>query len=128
MGREEVEAGLTLQQSLGGNVSWLTPEEAQEVYPLLNIDDGLFVGGTFGRRRHDVAPGGVGGVQKEGGGAGAELIPGGGNGRFLHHSHQVTGVQLQNGDVLQAGVVVNSAGRGAPKWPKPAAWSFPCSR
>jgi FAD-dependent oxidoreductase domain-containing protein 1 len=55
-GRAEVEAGLALQQSLGGNVAWLTPEEAKEVYPLLNIEDGLFVGGTFGRDDGTMSP------------------------------------------------------------------------
>ncbi len=110
MGREEVEAGLTLQQSLGGNVSWLTPEEAQEVYPLLNIDDGLFVGGTFGRDDGTMSPQGVlEAYKKKAVALGAELIEAEVT-AVLHHSHQVTGVQLQNGDVLQAGVVVNSAG------------------
>ncbi len=110
MGREEVEAGLTLQQSLGGNVSWLTPEEAQEVYPLLNIDDGLFVGGTFGRDDGTMSPQGVlEAYKKKAVALGAELIEAEVT-AVLHHSHQVTGAQLKNGEVLHGGVVVNSAG------------------
>jgi FAD-dependent oxidoreductase domain-containing protein 1 len=109
-GREEVEAGLTLQQSLGGNVAWLTPEEAKDVYPLLNIEDGLFVGGTFGRDDGTMSPQAVlEAYKKKAVALGAELIEAEVT-AVRHHSNQVTGVQLKNGDVLHGGVVVNSAG------------------
>jgi len=109
-GRAEVEAGLALQQSLGGNVAWLTPEEAKQVYLLLNIEDGLFVGGTFGRDDGTMSPQAVlEAYKKKAVALGADLIEAEVT-AVLHHSHQVTGVQLQNGDVLQADVVVNSAG------------------
>lgn len=109
-GREEVEAGLALQQSLGGNVAWLTPEEAKEVYPLLNIEGGLFVGGTFGRDDGTMSPQAVlEAYKKKAVALGAELIEAEVT-AVRHHSNQVTGIQLKNGDVLHGGVVVNSAG------------------
>lgn len=109
-GRAEVEAGLALQQSLGGNVAWLTPEEAKEVYPLLNIEDGLFVGGTFGRDDGTMSPQAVlEAYKKKAVALGAELIEAEVT-AVRHQSNQVTGVQLKNGDVLHGGVVVNSAG------------------
>ncbi|MEZ4592314.1 MAG: FAD-dependent oxidoreductase [Chloroflexota bacterium] len=55
-GRAEVEAGLALQQSLGGEVAWLTPEEAKAVYPLLNTEDGLFVGATLAAKMAPCCP------------------------------------------------------------------------
>ncbi|MBK8900347.1 MAG: FAD-binding oxidoreductase [Anaerolineaceae bacterium] len=109
-GRAEVEAGLALQQSLGCNVAWLTPEEAQVVYPLLNIEDGLFVGATFGHDDGTMSPQAVlEAYKKKAVALGAELIEAEVT-AVLHQSNQVTGVQLKNGDVLEAGVVVNSAG------------------
>ncbi|MCA9942681.1 MAG: FAD-binding oxidoreductase [Anaerolineales bacterium] len=109
-GRAEVEAGLALQQSLGCNVSWLTPSEAKAIYPLLNIEEGLFVGATFGRDDGTMAPQAVlEAYKKKAVALGATLIEA--EVTAVHHqSNQVTGVQLKNGDVLQAGVVVNSAG------------------
>lgn len=109
-GRAEVEAGLALQQSLGGNVAWLTPNEAKEIYPLLNIEDGLFVGATFGRDDGTMLPQAVlEAYKKKAVALGADLIEA--EVTAVHHqSNQVTGVQLKNGAVLSAGIVVNSAG------------------
>ena len=109
-GRDEVKAGLALQQSLGCNVSWLTPAEAKAVYPLLNVSDGLFVGGTFGRDDGTMSPQAVlEAYKKKAVALGATLIEA--EVTAVHHqSNQVTGVQLKNGDLLQAGIVVNSAG------------------
>ena len=109
-GLDEVKAGLALQQSLGGNVAWLTPEETQDVYPLLNIEDGLFVGGTLGRDDGTMLPQAVlEAYKKKAVALGATLIEA--EVTAVHHqSNQVTGVQLKNGALLQAGVVVNSAG------------------
>ena len=55
-GRAEVEAGLALQQRLGCNVEWLTPDKARKVYPLLSEDESLFVGATFGRDDGTMSP------------------------------------------------------------------------
>ena len=55
-GREEVEAGLALQQSLGCRVAWLTPTQAREIYPLLGEDETLFVGASFGRDDGTMSP------------------------------------------------------------------------
>ena len=109
-GRAEVEAGLALQQSLGCNVSWLTPSEAKEIYPLLNVADGLFVGATFGRDDGTMLPQAVlEAYKKKAVALGAELIEA--EVTAVHHQNgQVTGVQLKSGEVLQAGIVVNSAG------------------
>ncbi|MBK7894170.1 MAG: FAD-binding oxidoreductase [Anaerolineaceae bacterium] len=109
-GRAEVEAGLALQQSLGGEVAWLTPEEAKAVYPLLNTEDGLFVGATFGRTDGTMLPQAVlEAYKKKAVSLGADLIEAEVT-AVLHQSNQVTGVQLKNGELLSAGVVVNSAG------------------
>lgn len=109
-GREEVERGLALQQSLGCNVSWLTPDEARELYPLLSEDESLFVGATFGRDDGTMSPQAVlEAYKKKAVALGAELIEA--EVTAVHHqANQVTGVQLKNGTVLQAKVVVNSAG------------------
>ncbi|WP_420644751.1 NAD(P)/FAD-dependent oxidoreductase [Candidatus Leptofilum sp.] len=109
-GLAEVEAGLALQQSLGGNVSWLTPDEAKEVFPLLNIEDGLFVGATFGRDDGTMLPQAVlEAYKKKAVSLGAHLIEAEVT-AVRHQAKRVTGVQLANGDILQASVVVNSAG------------------
>ena len=109
-GRAEVEAGLALQQSLGCHVEWLTPHETRKVYPLLSEDESLFVGATFGREDGTMLPQAVlEAYKKKAVALGAELIEAEVT-AVLHQSNQVTGVQLKSGDVLQAGVVVNSAG------------------
>ncbi len=109
-GREEVERGLALQQSLGCNVAWRTPDEARELYPLLSEDESLFVGATFGRDDGTMSPQAVlEAYKKKAVALGAELIEA--EVTAVHHqANQVTGVQLKNGTVLQAKVVVNSAG------------------
>ncbi len=109
-GRQEVEAGLALQQSLGCNVSWLTPQEAVAVYPLLNADEALFVGATFGRDDGTMSPQAVlEAYKKKAVALGASLIEAEIT-AVLQQSNQVTGVRLKNGTDLKAGVVVNSAG------------------
>lgn len=109
-GREEVKAGLALQQSLSCNVEWLTPAEAKEVYPLLSEDETLFVGATFGRDDGTMSPQAVlEAYKKKAVALGAKLIEAE-VAAVRHQSSQVTGVQLKNGAVLQAGIVVNSAG------------------
>jgi FAD-dependent oxidoreductase domain-containing protein 1 len=107
-GRAEVEAGLTLQQRLGCNVSWLTPNEAKKLYPLL--DETQFVGATYGLDDGTMSPQAVlEAYKKKAVALGAELLEA--EVTAVHHqNNQVSGVQLKNGDVLQAGVVVNSAG------------------
>jgi glycine/D-amino acid oxidase-like deaminating enzyme len=107
-GLDEVKAGLALQQSLGCDVSWLTPSQAKAVYPLL--DEAQFIGATFGRDDGTMSPQAVlEAYKKKAITLGAELIEA--EVTAVHHqSNQVTGVQLKNGAVLQAGIVVNSAG------------------
>ncbi len=107
-GLEEVRAGLALQQSLGCDVSWLTPGEAKIVYPLL--DEAQFIGATFGRDDGTMSPQAVlEAYKKKAVALGAALIEAEVT-AVLHQSNQITGVRLQNGEVMQAGVVVNSAG------------------
>lgn len=109
-GREEVTAGLALQQSLGCNVSWLTSAETRQVYPLLTKDESLYVGATFGRDDGTMSPQAVlEAYKKKAVALGANLIEAEVT-AVLQQNNQVTGVQLKNGRVLQAGVVVNSAG------------------
>ncbi len=109
-GREEVEGGLALQQRLGCSVAWLTPNEARELYPLLSEDESLFAGATFGRDDGTMSPQAVlDAYKKKAVALGAELIQA--EVTAVHYqSNQVTGVQLNNGTVLQSNVVVNSAG------------------
>ncbi|WP_420631642.1 NAD(P)/FAD-dependent oxidoreductase [Candidatus Leptofilum sp.] len=109
-GRTEVAAGLALQQRLGGNVSWLTPSETKAVFPMLNIEAGLFAGTTFGRDDGTMLPQAVlEAYKKKAVSLGAHLLEAEVT-AVRHQSNQVTGVQLKNGDVLSAGIVVNSAG------------------
>jgi glycine/D-amino acid oxidase-like deaminating enzyme len=109
-GRAEVEAGLALQQSLGCNVAWLSPGEARELYPLLSEAESLFVGATFGRDDGTMSPQAVlEAYKKKAVALGAELIEAEVT-AVRHQNNQVTGIQLKNGNVLQAGVIVNSAG------------------
>ena len=109
-GQNEIEAGLALQQRLGGNVSWLSPSECKAVFPLLNIKDGLFAGATFGRDDGTMLPQAVlEAYKKKAISLGAALIEAEVT-AVCHESKQVTGVQLANGNKLSAGIVVNSSG------------------
>lgn len=105
---EEVKKGLALQQKLGCEVAWLTPQEAKTIYPLLN--ESLFAGATFGALDGTMLPLAVLlAYQKKAVALGAAFIEAEVS-KVLHLAGKVTGVQLRSGDVLQAGVVVNSAG------------------
>ena len=109
-GRAEVEAGLALQQSLGCDVTWLTPGQARELYPLLTEDETLFVGATYGRNDGTMSPQAVlEAYKKKAVALGATLIEAEVT-AVLQQNNQVAGVQLKNGETLNAGSVVNSAG------------------
>ena len=107
-GIAEVKKGLALQQSLGCDVSWLTPSEAKALFPLL--DETQFVGATFCRDDGTMSsPAVLEAYKKKAVALGAELIEAEVT-AVLHQSHQVTGVRLRSGDVLPTKAVVNSAG------------------
>ena len=107
-GRSEVTQGLVLQQSLGCDVSWLSPSEAKNIYPLL--DETHFVGATFGRQDGTMSPLAVlQAYKKKATVLGATLIEAEVT-EVLHQSGQVSGVRLRSGEILQANAVVNSAG------------------
>jgi len=52
---DETRAGLALQQSLGGQVEWLSPEQVRAAYPLYENLDGC-VGGTLGWQDGTMSP------------------------------------------------------------------------
>jgi glycine/D-amino acid oxidase-like deaminating enzyme len=107
-GLEEAKQGLDLQQRLGCDVSWLTPDEAKKLFPLL--DASQFVGATFGGEDGTMAPLAVLlAYKKKAIALGAALIEAE-VGKIQHENGQICGVLLHSGEELQANVVVNCAG------------------
>jgi glycine/D-amino acid oxidase-like deaminating enzyme len=110
-GRLEAEQSLALQQSLGCQVEWLTPDEVAQRYPL--CDPARVVGGTFGSEDGTMDPWALlVGYKNKAISLGAE---------FIHAEvtalqktgSRISGVRLSSGDALIAGAVLNSAGAWA---------------
>ncbi len=109
--REEAEAGLALQQSLGCDVTWLTPEEIPQHHPYYQPGD--VVGGTLGRQDGSLDPWAVlMGYRDKAVDLGARFIPAE-VASVQAEGRRVTGVRLASGEELAGGVVVNSAGAWA---------------
>jgi glycine/D-amino acid oxidase-like deaminating enzyme len=121
----EAREGLELQQSLGCQVEWLSPDEISSRYPLIKPVN--CVGGTFGPLDGVLDPYAVLMAYKDKAismGAQfvtAEVI------ELLHEYKHVKGVRLSSGDELLAGAVVNSAGAWATKLAKTAGIDLPVS-
>ncbi len=107
-GKEASEKDLGLQNSLGGNVEWWTPERIKKEFPLISAEG--FAGGTFGAGDGYVDPYGLMmGFRKKAVSLGAhylfeEAL------QLVRSGKGVKGVRLASGEFLSAPVVVNAAG------------------
>jgi glycine/D-amino acid oxidase-like deaminating enzyme len=108
MVRAEAEAGMLLQQQLGCDVKWLTPDEIRQGYPL--CDPIGCVGGTFGAQDGTMNPLSVLMAYKNKAVAlGAEYIQGEAT-AVLKDGNRVSGIKLANGETLSAPKVLNGTG------------------
>ncbi|MCB0121919.1 MAG: FAD-binding oxidoreductase, partial [Caldilineaceae bacterium] len=106
--RENAQAGLALQQSLGCAVDWLAPAEIKARFPL--YDETKFAGGTFGQRDGTMDPQAVLlGFKRKAEALGATYLVGEVT-EIRHAAGKVSGVCLADGTQLTARYVVNSAG------------------
>ncbi|MCB0107213.1 MAG: FAD-binding oxidoreductase [Caldilineaceae bacterium] len=106
--RENAQAGLALQQSLGCAVDWLAPAEIKARFPL--YDETKFAGGTFGQRDGTMDPQAVLlGFKRKAEALGATYLVGEVT-EIRHAAGKVSGVRLADGTQLTARYVVNSAG------------------
>ena len=123
VGVEEAQQAVALQQSLGCQVAWLTPEEVQQHFPYYDLDG--CAGGTFGPRDGTMSPLAVLiGYRNKAIDLGATYLhaeveaPLAQNGRIV-------GVRLASGEQLSAPVVVNSAGAWAAELARRVGVSLP---
>lgn len=106
--KQNVEAGLALQQQLNCGVSWLEPREIKTRFPL--YDETKVAGGTFGRLDGTMDPQTVlVAFKRKAVDLGATYLEGE-VGEVLYSAGRVRGVKLTNGTELRAKYVVNSAG------------------
>ncbi len=111
VGREEAEAGLALQQSLGCQVEWLTPDEIKQRHPL--CDPAGCVGGTFGTQDGTLDPWAMlMAYKKKAVSLGAQFIQAEVT-EVRKSAGAVSGVRLSSGEELNAKFVLNSAGAWA---------------
>ena len=111
--RDESHDGYVLQQSLGCEVQWLSPQEVQGYYPLYNLKD--CVAGTLGPWDGTMSPLAVLlGYKKKIIELGVKYIQAE-VARVLRTGNQVTGVKLTSGEVLGGNRVLNAAGGWAAK-------------
>ncbi|MBL6961247.1 MAG: FAD-binding oxidoreductase [Anaerolineales bacterium] len=108
---KNAQAGLAMQQSLGCNVEWLTPDEISDRFPLYNKES--FAGGTFGpldgtMDSHAVLMG----FKNKAIDLGATFIEAEIT-EFTQSAGQITGVKLSSGEIIKAKYVLNSAGAWA---------------
>jgi glycine/D-amino acid oxidase-like deaminating enzyme len=107
-GVAEAQAGMALQQSLGGRVEWLTPAEIRMRFEI--IDTRNCTGATFGPLDGIMDPYAVLMAYKR------KAVSMGAS--FMHaeaealqrEGNRISGVRLGDGRTLAAGVVINSAG------------------
>lgn len=121
--KDESHEGFLLQQSLGCEVHWLTPEEVQAYYPLYNLKD--CVAGTFGPWDGTMSPLAVLlGYKKKSIVLGAKYIQAEVV-EILKEGEYVRGVKLASGEILMGNIVMNAAGAWAPKVAKTAGVDLP---
>lgn len=109
--REEAEGGLALQQSLGCQVEWLTPDEIKQRYPL--CDPKGCVGGTFGPQDGTLDPWAMlMGYKKKAVSLGAQFIQAE-VAEVRKSAGAVSGVRMSSGEELNSKFVLNSAGAWA---------------
>lgn len=121
---DETRAGLALQQSLGGQVEWLSPEQVRAAYPLYENLDGC-VGGTFGRLDGTMSPLAVlQAYRKKAVAQGARFIQAE-VAELIRDGGRAAGVALAAGERLSAPAVVNTAGPWASKIAQTAGVALP---
>jgi len=107
-GYEAAIHGVELQQSLGGEVEWLTAEEIRARFPL--FDPVGCVGGSFGAKDGSVDPNAVlMGYKDKAVAMGAVYIQGEAA-QITREGNRVTGLRLGDGTLLQSDIVLNAAG------------------
>lgn len=105
---EETAEGMALQQSLGCQVEWLTPDDIRQQYPFLHVPD--CVGATLGRQDGTMSPLAVLLAYKNKAIAlGAQFIQAEVT-ELLYEKQRMIGVRLTDGTRLLAQAVVNTAG------------------
>lgn len=121
--KDESHDGFLLQQSLGCEVHWLTPEQVQAHYPLYNLKD--CVAGTFGPQDGTMSPLAVlMGYKKKVVSLGAKYMQVEAV-EILKEGDQVRGVKLASQETLTSNIVMNAAGAWAPKLAKTADVNLP---
>jgi glycine/D-amino acid oxidase-like deaminating enzyme len=121
--KDESLEGLKLQQSLGCKVEELSLDQVKTRYPLYSLKD--CVAGTFGSQDGTMSPLAVLiGYKKKAISLGADYIQSKVT-EILRNKHQVTGVKLSNGDVLQSQIAMNAAGAWAASLAKTANVDLP---
>ncbi|MCG8375229.1 MAG: FAD-binding oxidoreductase [Chlorobiales bacterium] len=116
-GRPGAEAGLALQRSLGCEAEWWGLDRIRERFPLYLAGEEVegIVGGVWGPQDgHLDAYAVVQGFKSKARSLGAEFIKGEAV-RVLAQAGRVEGIELDSGEKLKSGVVVNCAGAWAAK-------------
>ena len=102
------EEALKMQQELGCDIEWWSPEKIRERFPLYNPEG--YVGGSFGPKDgHLDAYGVMMGYRAKAISLGAEYIHAEVS-EISNTGNKVAGVRLKTGEDIGAGVVVNCAG------------------
>ena len=121
--RAEAHDGFVLQQRLGCEVHWLTPEEVWKRFPLYDLKD--CVAGTFGPLDGTMSPLAVLlGYKKKVTAMGAKNIQAEAA-QVLRSGDQVVGVTLTSGEVLKSNLVMNAAGPWATRVAETAGVDLP---
>lgn len=120
---ENAKAGLAVQQSLGCDVRWVTPEELKADYPILSTEG--IAGATYGALDGTMDPHAVlMGFKNKAIDLGAEFIEAE-VAEITQENGAVTGVKLSSGERLLAKYVMNSAGAWGTKLAKTAGIELP---
>jgi len=114
--KENAKAGLAVQQSLGCDVRWVTPEELKAAYPILSTEG--IAGATYGPLDGTMDPHAVLiAFKNKAVDLGAEFIEAE-VAEIMQQNDAVTGVRLTSGERLSAKYVMNSAGAWGTKLAK----------
>ncbi|MBI5593679.1 MAG: FAD-binding oxidoreductase [Deltaproteobacteria bacterium] len=107
-GRMSSENSMKMQQDMGCDVEWWTPERIRERFPLYNPEG--YVGATFGPKDgHFDAYGVLMGYRAKAISMGAEFVHAEVS-EITKTGKRITGVRLKTGESISAGSVVNCAG------------------
>jgi FAD-dependent oxidoreductase domain-containing protein 1 len=122
-GHEAALRGLSMQQEMGCQVAWWSPEKISKTYPL--YESGGFAGGTFGAKDgHFDAYSVLMGYRKKAIAQGAVYLKDEVT-SLVVDGRAISGVRLASGEDLTAGVVINCAGAWAADVAKTAGVSIP---